>query len=148
MFRSQKTFYASRVQPHTPAQVRVRQSIIYQEILRDDVSGAEKNLSYMDNKELLYVDRKIITLGRRAVSTTRYVTLIPAKAIDVGRTSVSYTKEAFWHLSEATNLRDFAGIGLYEVRGILIGAQDYIQPLRNSTLLDGVISWMVKTIIL
>lgn len=149
--KSWENFYVARVQPHTPGKVRIRQSIIYQEIvkeLRRDGAPEEGALSYLENKELLEVDRKIINLGRGAVTRSKSaktaITQLPSKIWDFGAGSVAYTKDAFGHLSEARSLRDLAGIGMYEVRGVLMGAQDSLDVLRKSNLLDGAISWMAS----
>ena len=69
---------------------------------------------------------------------------LPSKAWAFGTKSVSYTKEALIHMTEARSFRDLGGITLYEVRGVLMGAQDNIAILRRSTLLDSAISWMVR----
>ena len=69
---------------------------------------------------------------------------LPSKAWSFGATSFSYTKEALSHMTEARSLKDLGGITLYEVRGVLMAAQDNIAILRRSTLLDGAISWMVR----
>lgn len=146
-------FYAARIQPHTPSKVRIRQSIIYHEILKElrrDASAGEEDgdLSYNENKELLEVDRKVINLGRTAVSKSKDIKEgikeVPSKAWDAGVTTFSWTKKALGHLSEAKSIRDLAGIGLYEVRSVLMEGQDRFGVLRNSTLLDGTISWMAS----
>merc|ERR1712209_44160 len=66
-----ENFYNARIQPHTPSKVRVRQSIIYQEISkewrRDPTSHVtNERLDSQQNQQLLEVDRKIINLGRAA----------------------------------------------------------------------------------
>ena len=122
--------------------------------LRRDAGATEgdEDLSYKENKELLEVDRKAINLGRVAVSKSKEIKEgikeVPSKAWDAGVSTLSWTKKALGHLSEAKSIRDLAGIGLYEVRSVLMEGQDRFGILRNSALLDGTISWMVrKTII-
>jgi len=157
-----ETFYNVRIQPHTPSKVRVRQSIIYQKIVkewnRDVTSEGTCEISRLhENKELLEVDRKIINLSRAAISKSKdvkhqieqiptmvreQVEQLPSKAWSFGAKSVSYTKEALIHMTEARSFKDLGGITLYEVRGVLMGAQDNIAILRRSTLLDSAISWM------
>jgi len=157
-----ENFYNARIQPHTPSKVRVRQSIIYQEISKEwrrETNANESNESscVQQNKELLEVDRKIINLGRAAILKVKGVKQqleeipqkakeqleqLPSKAWSFGATSFSYTKDALSHMTEARSLKDLGGITLYEVRGVLMAAQDNIAILRRSTLLDGAISWM------
>lgn len=148
-----ENFYNNRVQPHTPSRVRVRQSIIYQEILKElnreaGTENVDDDQSYQENKELLEVDRKIIVLGQAAITRSKDLREDmkewPSKAKDFGGKSFTYSKEALGHLSEARSLRDMGGIVLYEVRGVLMGAQNSFDWLRKSALLDGTISWMAS----
>ena len=105
-------------------------------------------MSYRENKELLEVDKKVIDLGRAAILRSddikQGIKEIPSKAWDAGVTTFSWTKKALGHLSEAKSIKDLAGIGLYEVRSVLMEGQDRFGVLKNSTLLDGTISWMVN----
>jgi len=157
-----ENFYNTRIQPHTPSKVRVRQSIIYQEIVkewkRDPTSHvSNERLDIQQNQQLLEVDRKIINLGRAAILRTKNIKQqieqipektkeqleqLPSRVWSFGAKSLSYAKETLSHMSEARSLKDLGGITLYEVRGVLMGAQDNIAILRKSTLLDGAISWM------
>ena len=109
---------------------------------------ADDGQDYKENKDLLEVDRKIIVLGQAAVSRSKDLREDmkewPSKAKEFGAKSLAYAKEAINHLSEARSLRDLAGIGLYEIRGVLMGAQDSFDVFRKSPLLDGTISWMVS----
>ena len=109
---------------------------------------ADDGQDYKENKDLLEVDRKIIVLGQAAVSRSKDLREDmkewPSKAKEFGGKSLAYAKEAINHLSEARSLRDLAGIGLYEIRGVLMGAQDSFDVFRKSPLLDGTISWMVS----
>ena len=112
-----------------------------------------------ENKDLLEVDRKIINLGRAAILKSKdvkqqveeipskakeQIQQLPSKAWNFGAKSLSYTKEALSHMTEARSLKDLGGVALYEVRGVLMGAQDNVAILRRSALLDGAISWMVR----
>jgi len=152
-----ENFYNARIQPHTPSKVRVRQSIIYQEIMKEWKGDAGSNIQ--ENKDLLEVDRRIINLGRAAITKSKdvkqqveeipskakeQIQQLPSKAWNFGAKSLSYTKEALSHMTEARSLKDLGGIALYEVRGVLMGAQDNVAILRRSTLLDGAISWMAS----
>jgi len=148
-----ENFYDARIQPYTPSKIRTRQSIIYHEIQkelrRDATSGpGDNHLSYKENKELLEVDKQLINLGRAAVSKSKDIKediqQLPSKAWDAGATTWSWTKQTFGHLSEAKNISDLAGIGLYEVRSVLLKGQEKFDVLRNSTLLDGAISWLAS----
>lgn len=148
-----ENFYVARIQPHTPSKVRVRQSIIYHEILKElrrDAGAGEVDgdLSYKENKELLEVDRKVINLGRAAVTKSKDIKQgikeVPSKTWDAGVVTFEWSKKALGHLSEAKSIRDLAGIGLYEARSVLMEGQDRFGVLRNSTLLDGTISWMAS----
>ena len=71
--------------------------------LRRDAGAAEgdSDLSYKENKELLEVDRKVINLGRAAVSKSKDIKQgikeVPSKAWDAGVSTLSWTKKALGH---------------------------------------------------
>ena len=118
------------------------------ELERDGDAAFEKHdLSYLEDKELLQVDRKIISLGQTAVSSSRnaknIINEMPSKLLNLAERSYSFTKEALGHLGQAQNLRDLVGIGMYEVRRALMEAQSNHDVLQKSTLLEGGISWLV-----
>jgi len=146
-------FYVARIQPHTPNRVRVRQSIIFQEILKElksDAGSGDGNsaVSYKENKELLELDRNVINIGRglifKAKDIKQDISRLPSKAWDAGATTLSWTKKTLERMSEAKTIRNLAGLGLYEVRIVLLEGQGRFDVLRNSTLLNRTISWMAS----
>lgn len=149
-FLYQENLYVSRIEPHTPGKVKIRQSIIYKEIMKELNEDAEivADKTIEESKELLEVDRKVISLGRSVISNSKVLkheaTLFPPRAKEFSAKSMEFSKEAMRHLGEAKNLKELCGIGLYEMRTVLMGAQDNITRLRESSVLDGVISWMVS----
>ena len=110
----------------------------------------DNDLSYKENEELLEVDKRVINLGRAAVSKSKDIKediqQLPSKAWDAGATTLSWTKKALEHLSEARSIRDMAGIGLYEVRSVLMEGQDRFDVLRNSTLLESKVTQAVSNL--
>jgi len=125
----------------SPSHIRVRVGIVRQAV----TESGEKQVRYMDDKELTELDRRLISLahrltgtGQAAIETAKEA---PAKITGAVQGSVKYVGGVVKHFSEARSLTDLAGIGLNESRIAMEGARNNLPFVNNFGILDGAIDW-------